>query len=332
MGRWLAICLLVTLLVMGTFAVVANTGAQAVSAPTSAELAPSFNATEVEVGIYVNGLSNFDFSKGAYSLDFYLWFRWSDPNITTMNFEIMNGHPSYSNAFQKIVDITNGTLREQWYRLRADLFIPPDLTSYPFESGGLKVDLEDAVLNSTMLRYHWASEGSGYDNTSMVIPGWKISYLNYSVGEHEYTFGETYSKATFVIQVERNSLPAAIQIVLPPIIFCLVSSLSFFFRETKESNIGIRLGLNSSMIISAVLFYYGQQSSLPPMSSFSIFDEMMVSVYVFLGLTIAVTVLGVVETDFFRHPRRINFINRYGAVTALVAAVTVFVLLEAFNV
>ena len=86
------------------------------------------------------------------------------------------------------------------------------------------------------------------------------------------------------------------------------------------------------MIISAVLFYYGQQSSLPPMSSFSIFDEMMVSAYVFLGLTIAVTVRGVLETEFFRHPRRINFSNRFGAVTALVAALTVFVPLEAFNV
>ena len=332
MGRWLAIFFLVTLLVVGTFAAVASNGAQAVNSPTSGEFSPSLNATEVEVGIYVNGLSNFDFGKGAYSLDFYLWFRWSDPNITSMNIEIMNGHPAYSNAFQKIIDNTNGTLKEQWFRLRADLFIPPDLTSYPFEAGGLKVDLEDAVLNNTMLRYHWASEGSGYDSTSLVIPGWKIVSLNYSVGEHQYTFGETYSKATFTIQVERNSLPAAIQIVMPPIIFCLVSSLSFFFRETKESNIGIRLGLNSSMIISAVLFYYGQQASLPPMSSFSIFDEMMVSVYVFLGITIAVTVLGVLETDFFRHPRRINFINRFGAITALVSAVMVFVLLEAFNV
>ena len=40
------------------------------------------------------------------------------------------------------------------------------------------------------------------------------------------------------------------------------------------------------------------------MSSFSLFDELMLSVYVFLGLTIAVTVLGVLETDFFRHPRK----------------------------
>ena len=68
------------------------------------------------------------------------------------------------------------------------------------------------------------------------------------------------------------------------------------------------------------------------MSSFSIFDELIISVYVFLGLTIAVTVLGVVETDFFRRPRRINFINRYGAVTALVTSVLVFVMLEGLNV
>ncbi len=38
------------------------------------------------------------------------------------------------------------------------------------------------------------------------------------------------------------------------------------------------------------------------MSSFSIFDELMISVYVFLGLTIGVTVLGVVEKDVFKQP------------------------------
>jgi hypothetical protein len=117
----------------------------------------------------------------------------------------------------------------------------------------------------------------------VVIPGWMILGLNYTVGEHLYTFGETYSQATFVMQVERDSLQSAIQIVLPPVIFCIVSSLSFFFRETKESYIALRLGLNSSMMISAVLFYYGQQSTLPSMSTFSIFDEIMIAVYMFLG-------------------------------------------------
>ena len=95
------------------------------------------------------------------------------------------------------------------------------------------------------------------------IPGWKVQYLNYSVIEHTYSFGETYSQATFVMQVERNSVPAAIQIIAPPLIFCLVSSLSFFFRQTKESNIGLRLGLNSSMIISAVLFDDGSNRRCP---------------------------------------------------------------------
>jgi hypothetical protein len=332
MRRGLAVLVLV-MLVIGAAAALTGTGAKADPAMISVTpTPPPSNVTEVAVGIYVNGISNFDFGKGAYSLDFYLWFVWTDPTIHNMNFEIMNGQPSYSNAFQKIFDDTNGTVKSQWFRLRANLFIPPDLTSYPFESGGLKVQLEDANLNSTRLQYHWMSASSGYDNSSVIIPGWKIQYLNYTVGEHLYTFGEKYSQATFVMQVERNSLPSAIQIVAPPIIFCLVSSLSFFFRESKESYIALRLGLNSSMMISAVLFYYGQQSTLPSMSSFSIFDELMIAVYVFLGLTIGVTVLGVVEKDVFKHPRRVDLINNFGAVTALVIAVMVFVLLEVGNV
>jgi hypothetical protein len=333
MRQGMAVLVLIVLLSMGSFVTLASTEAGAdAPVPAAALSLPSSNVTDVEVGIYVNGISNFDFGNGAYSLDFYLWFVWTDPTIKNMAFEIMNGQPAYNNAFVKIIDDTNGTVKTQWYRLRAILFIPPDLASYPFEAGGLKVQLEDSSHNSSSLRYHWAVATSGYDKSSVVIPGWKIAYLNYSVADHAYTFNENYSQAVFVMQVERNSLPAAIQLIMPPIIFCLVSSLSYFFNEKKDSYIGLRLGLNSSMIISAVLFYYGQQSTLPPMSSFSIFDELIIAVYVFLGLTIAVTVAGVVEADFFKHPSRINHINRYGAIIAIAVSVTVFVLLEGFNV
>lgn len=305
--------------------------ASAPAIPSTTLVSPS-NVTDVQVGIYVNGVSNFDFGKGAYSFDFYLWFVWTDPTIHNMSFEIMNGQPAYSGAFQKIIDDTNGTVKTQWFRIRANLFVPPDLSSYPFEAGGLKVQVEDSSLNSSRLHYHWAPSISGYDAASVYLPGWRITYLNYTVLTHSYPFGENYSQAVFTLQVERDIIPATIQIVLPPIIFCLISSLSFFFQETRESNIGIRLGLNSSMMISAVLFYYGQQSTLPSMSSFSIFDELMISVYVFLGLTIGVTVLGVVEKDVFKQPRRVDLINRFGAITALVVAVMVFVLLEVTKV
>jgi hypothetical protein len=45
-----------------------------------------------------------------------------------------------------------------------------------------------------------------------------------------------------------------------------------------------------------------------------------------------VTVLGVVEKDILGHPRRINSINKLGAIAAVIISVMVFVLLELTNV
>jgi hypothetical protein len=72
MRRCLAMLVLVAL-VIGTAATMASADAEANPATISSTLAgPSSNVTDVDVGIYVNGISNFDFGKVAYSLDFYL--------------------------------------------------------------------------------------------------------------------------------------------------------------------------------------------------------------------------------------------------------------------
>jgi hypothetical protein len=47
-------------------------------------------------------------------------------------------------------------------------------------------------------------------------------------------------------------------------LFCIVSGLSFFFRSDKVAQ---RLGMGTSMLISAVMFHISQTASLPPLGS-----------------------------------------------------------------
>ncbi|MCZ7362248.1 MAG: hypothetical protein O8C58_02750, partial [Candidatus Methanoperedens sp.] len=79
----------------------------------------------METGIYVISLGNYEFNKGTYTMDFYLWFRWNaSSNLTTAKFEFMNGR---ANSKELISDETDpGTNnREMWYRVQASLYSDP---------------------------------------------------------------------------------------------------------------------------------------------------------------------------------------------------------------
>lgn len=59
----------------------------------TAPLASALEPVNVETGVYIISLGNYEVSKGTYTMDFYLWFRWnaSASNITPAKFEFMNG-------------------------------------------------------------------------------------------------------------------------------------------------------------------------------------------------------------------------------------------------
>jgi hypothetical protein len=42
---------------------------------------PFNDDTTINVGIYIISISNFEFTKGTYILDFYLMFQWENSNI-----------------------------------------------------------------------------------------------------------------------------------------------------------------------------------------------------------------------------------------------------------
>ena len=118
----------------------------------------------MEVGVFVNSIDNLDFVKGTYSMDFYLHFRWTDPAIPTAHFEIMNGQPSNEpHSLEKLSESKDGLVKEEWYRVRADFSITPNIRDYPFESGITPIEIEDADNDETQLIYVPIVNDSGID-------------------------------------------------------------------------------------------------------------------------------------------------------------------------
>lgn len=278
----------------------------------------------MEVGVYMISMPSFDFAKGTYSPDFYLYFRWTDDRISGSHFELMNGRPSnVPSAVQLIYENKTGPVKEEWYRVRADLFIPPDIHDYPFESGTIRLIIEDANLDSSEMVYVPLTEESGFD-PDFSIPGWNIDSYTISSYEHHYPWGENSSRVVFTTNVKRGSMESVLQTMVPPLIFCLISALSFFIGVGSDELVALRYGLGTSMFIAAVMYHFSQLASLPVVGVLKLFDKFMISIYVFLAVTLIVTTLAFLARAQWNKPEFIPRINRYGAVFAIILPIITF--------
>lgn len=278
----------------------------------------------IQVGIYVISIGNFEFTKGTYVLDFYLMFQWENQNISPVNFEFMNGRAT---SKEKIYDERIDNTSEMWYRAQANLFITPEFNQYPFDAQDLKIILEDSIYNKTIVTYQPLEEILGIDE-QFRIAGWNIQSYDTNISVHDYPWGEEYSQFTYTIKLERDAGLTAAKLLLPPIIFCIVSGLSFFFKADKITH---RLGLGTSMLISAVMFHLSQTSSLPPLPSLILIDKIMIAVYAFLASSLFATTLIYIDDEYWKDVDYTKTVNRIGGSITIILPFLVFGLLYFFQ-
>jgi hypothetical protein len=269
-------------------------------------------ATQVTVGVYVLSFGNFDANKGTYTIDFYMWMSWdAAANITPhKTFEFMNGRASSSVMFS---DETEGGVREVWYRIQAALYNEPQFKAYPFNEFNIEIQIEDSTLTTGDMVYIADTDGTAIDG-SLNIPGWEMNSVGIAVTDNPYeNWGETYSRLTFRIEIGRAMGTTALKTLLPPIIFCVVSGLSFAFKPDKIAN---RIGFGTSMLISAVMFHISQTASLPPMPSLMAIDKIMIATYGFLAASLFVTTVMYIDEEYWKDRDYTKQVNYYGAIIA----------------
>lgn len=278
------------------------------------------SGNEVTVGIYVVGFGNFDANKGTYTVDFYMWMIWDvATNFTPQkSYEFMNGR---AGSTSMLTDETNNGTREVWYRIQAALYNEPDFSTYPFSKQALTIVIEDSKWTTSDLVYVPDVEGSGIDD-SLSISGWEMSAWTITSAENPYdNWGETYSQLVFEVDLHRAVTTTAIKTLLPPIIFCIVSGLSFFFKPDKIAN---RIGFGTSMLISAVMFHISQTASLPPMPSLMTIDKIMIATYGFLAASLLVTTLIYIDEEFWKEIDHTKEVNYYGGILAVAAPFIIY--------
>jgi hypothetical protein len=189
------------------------------------------------------------------------------------------------------------------------------------------VQIEDADNNATQLIYVPLEQESGID-PQFTIPGWSIGSPVFSVVNHSYPWGETYSLVSFNVPITKNATDSIIQTLIPPLIFCFIASISFFVKVEHSELVHLRYILTTSMFITAVLYHYSELSGLLGLGVLKLFDKYMIAVYLFLAATIVVTTLCYLVQWDWKRPELVKPINRYGMVISiLVPVVTLWLLM-----
>jgi hypothetical protein len=270
---------------------------------------------EVNIGIYLLSLSNFDPLKGTYDLEFYVYMFWNPQLTSEPNLQVINA-----------IKVTNETVSRTynmggegvWIMYRASLFTTPDVKHYPFDTLALDVVLEDDAHDISNVTFLWTHQEQVLDSMFQT-EGWNQKGMDFNTTEHSYPWGDTYSQAHFSLVLERKAISSTANILLPPVIFCFVSFLAFIISPVKENPLMVRLSLGTGMIISAVLFHVAQSSALPPFGEIRQLDIIMISSYMAIALSILVTVLCSVYHTRGAPDEKVLQLNREGLMIALAA-------------
>jgi hypothetical protein len=85
-----------------------------------------------------------------------------------------------------------------------------------------------------------------------------------------------------------------------------------------------KIGLGTSMLISAVMFHISQISSLPPLGSLIMIDKILLSTYGCLCASLICTALVSVNEDFWKKAELSSKINRYGGIVSVILPFIIF--------
>jgi len=265
----------------------------------TAEAQAQDSPNQVIVGVYINDVQEVDLENHHYLVDFYLWFRWTNPELNpAATVEIMNSTESWglmaTPAYEEPLVSADGTLYNViHYQGKFNNKLP--LHNYPFDKQDLIIEFEDNSSNSSSLVYVVDTPGVTA-NPQMSLPGWTIGEPSLSVFDNNYTttFGlpgvtetETYSRFVVSIPVHRPALTSGIKLFFPLSLVLLTAVLTFFLRP---SLVEPRIGTAITALLTLVALQFTVNDNLPTVEYLMMIDIIYALSYMFVLFTLGTAI------------------------------------------
>ena len=240
----------------------------------------------VKAGAYVISVHDINFHDKEYTIRFWLWFLYSNPEFDFSNQLDIPNAKSIDRP-EIMIDSIDGkawvlmkmkcTMKESW-----------EVGDFPFDSQHLHVQIENSLFSNEDLIFAPDLAGSRYEE-EISIDGWHIKNfsVNTLINDYETGFGDYRLKpqhtefATFNIDldIERDAWGLFMKIFLGMYIAFLIALISF---TPNPWELEPRFGLPVGGLFAAVGNKYIIDSLLPESSNFTLVDTL--HTITFLGI------------------------------------------------
>lgn len=270
----------------------AVTGAPAVPAAEAPGATTTGGPAKIVVGAYINDIQELDFKTNNYSIDLYVWFRWSAPDLEpSKTMEFMNRFASDDNRRDELYEqpkpMPDGSLYSIIrYQGRFSAKFP--LENYPFDTQLLKITMEDSIAGAESQIYAPDVEGGISINPNITLPGFKVGKPEIEIVAEPYptNFGDLaepdatdYSRLTLTIPVSRPIVAMTIKTFVPIILIVVCAALVFFVRPRY---VEARIGLGITALLTLVALQLTSSSGLPDVDYLMMIDKIYLLAYLFI--------------------------------------------------
>jgi hypothetical protein len=250
----------------------------------------------IHAGIFVSDIRNFNVEQGSFATDFFLILS-SDSPVSIDDIQLMNGRMT---SVQLIAD-TPGLKN---YLISAEMTTVPNLHGYPFDSHTLPIQIKHKHKNDREIVFVIDTARTGLDEEAN-LPGWEYTGSSASVTNKSYlNASESYSRAVFSYNVQRDTLSTILKFFLPILIIVIISLCSLLMKTSS------RLGVNASMFLAAVMIHWRIADAIPLVGYATFLDKFMIITYVTLGMVVITGIVNLMLAEA-KDTAGVEMVNRW---------------------
>ena len=274
----------------------------------------------VTVGSYVISVHDINFRDKEYTMRFWLWFLYDNPDFDfSTQLDIPNAKSidppeiildSLDNKTWAIMKM-KATMKESW-----------KVADFPFDKQHLKVQVENTLFDNNDLVFKPDTKGSTYDKAE-ALDGWDITNFRVStiLNDYETGFGDTapnrnlqnFSAFLIEMDIERNAWGLFLKIFIGMYIAFLISVISFTIQVQELEP---RFGLPVGGLFATVGNKYIIDSILPETSAFTLVDTLHTLTFLGIFATLVVSAVALRYYDNGKKETAIR-INKFGSKVVL---------------
>ncbi|HEY2726018.1 MAG TPA: hypothetical protein VGI61_02515, partial [Parafilimonas sp.] len=228
----------------------------------------------VKTGIYITSIHDIDFKQQEYTVDFWLWLKYKNPDFDFIhNLEIPSAK-SVDKYFTTI-DTSNGKI----YLLMKLQCVMKDswkITNFPFDKQTLRLSIENSQYDISSLIFKPDTLGQHYD-PRFALRGWLIDsfHMSASPKAYETAFGDDsysvphsdYSAFRVRLNIHRDAIGLFWKLFIGMYVAFLIAYVCFYIHA---DSIDSRFSLSVGALFAVIGNKYIVDASLPETVTFTL--------------------------------------------------------------